>query len=145
MGDTPVLYEDLSVWEHVEYLARLRAVAGWERRGRDLLDRLGLAHRADDLPVGFNRRLRQKTALAIGFVSAAPVVLVDEPFVGLDATGQAALLDLVAEHRSRGATVVLATHDADVLARPDRCVALCEGEVVHDGRPTAAAVSDLAG
>lgn len=64
---------------------------------------------------------------------------------GAGATGLAALLDLVDEHRSQGATVVLATDDADVLARADRCVALCEGEVVQNGRLTAAAVSDLAG
>lgn len=135
VGDSPVLYDDLSVWEHLEYLARLRGVDDWEERSSALLDRLGLAHRADDLPGGFSRGLRQKTALAIGFVWDAAVVLIDEPFVGLDAVGRRAFLEMIRECRARGATVVVATHDDDFLADVDRCIVLSEGEVVHDGSP----------
>jgi ABC-2 type transport system ATP-binding protein len=142
IGDSPVLYDDLSVWEHLEYLGRIRGVNDWEERSRRLLERLELAQRADDLPVGFSRGLRQKTALAIGLVWDAPVILIDEPFVGLDASGKTALLELIEERRARGATIVLATHDPEVLTRVDRCIELREGEVVHDGSPASVSRPD---
>jgi ABC-type multidrug transport system ATPase subunit len=135
VGDSPVLYDDLSVWEHLEYLAGVRGVPDWEDRGRTLLDRLGLADRWDDLPGGFSRGLRQKTALAIGFVWDAPVVLVDEPFVGLDAAGKEALLEIVGERRRAGATLLIATHDEGILDDADRCIVLGAGELLFDGKP----------
>lgn len=133
IGDNPVLYDDLSVWEHLEYLGRLHGVSDWEARSIVLLERLGLEARADDLPARFSRGLRQKTALAVGLVRDASVVLIDEPFVGLDVQGKASLLSLLDERRDEGATVVLATHDDEVLRRAERCVVLENGVVVHDG------------
>lgn len=145
IGDAPVLYDDLSVWEHLEYLARLNGVDDWEARGNELLDRFRLAERADDLPVQFSRGLRQKTALVVGLVRDAGVLLIDEPFVGLDRRGKDALLDLIRERRSGGATVVLATHDSEVLGIADRCVALHNGVVVHDGSSAPSTLESLAG
>jgi ABC-2 type transport system ATP-binding protein len=145
IGDNPILYDDLSVWEHLEYLAGLHRVADWQRRSKELVERLGLAERVDDLPARFSRGLRQKTALAIGLVREARVLLVDEPFVGLDATGKQALLSLVDDCRSAGTTVVLATHDLEVLERADRCVALRNGVVVHDGDAEPGTVLSVAG
>jgi zinc/manganese transport system ATP-binding protein len=62
------------------------------------------------------------------------VLLVDEPFVGLDASGKVALLELLDEVSSTGdATVVVATHQLDYAARAQRCIALRDGELIHDG------------
>ncbi len=65
LGDTPVFYDDLSLWEHLEYIARLHDTADWEQHAADLLDSLGLSERTDDLPTTFSRGLRQKAAIAI--------------------------------------------------------------------------------
>lgn len=131
--DNPVLYDDLDVWEHLEYTARLHGVDEWEAGGEGLLERLGLDGRAEDLPVTFSRGLRQKTSLALAFVRPFRVLLVDEPFVGLDTPGQATALDLLTEAAAGGAAVVVASHQLDVVARATRCVALRDGVVVHDG------------
>ena len=69
----------------------------------------------------------------MGFVRHSSVLLIDEPFVGLDATGKQTLLSLVDERSAAGATLVVATHDMDILERADRAVALRNGVVVHDG------------
>ncbi len=60
-----------------------------------LLESVGLIDRADDLPATFSRGLKQKAAIAIAFVRPFDVMLIDEPFVGLDRAGRAALLDLL--------------------------------------------------
>lgn len=135
ISDTPTFYDDLSLLEHLEYVARLHGVADWRPLADDLLERLGLAHRADDLPVSFSRGLRQRSALALGLVRPSQVVMVDEPFVGLDTAGKAALLELLDEAARRGATLVVATHEMVFLDRVDRVLVLEEGALIADGPP----------
>lgn len=137
--DDPVLYDDLSVREHLAYLAPLAGELSPGRPSSDaLLGRLGIAHRADDLPSRFSRGLRQKTSLAVGLGRPYSVLLVDEPFVGLDESGRRALLALFDEATSDGATVIVASHQLELVAEADRCIALREGAVTYDG-PAAAA------
>jgi ABC-type multidrug transport system ATPase subunit len=135
LSDSPTFYEDLSVWEHLEYVARLhgRATGDWEQDAADLLGHMGIYERADDLPTTFSRGLRQKAAIALAFVRPFDVLLVDEPFVGLDAAGKAALLDLFDDAHARGATLVVATHELQFVDRVARCVALRDGALVYDG------------
>jgi ABC-type multidrug transport system ATPase subunit len=125
--DQPVLYDDLSVNEHIEFTARLHGELDWPERADALLDLLGLTHRADDLPSRFSRGLRQKTSLVLGLVRPFSVLLVDEPFVGLDPSGQVALTELLVEAASAGAAVLVATHQLSFLDHANRCVALRDG------------------
>jgi ABC-2 type transport system ATP-binding protein len=133
VSDNPTFYEDLSVWEHLEYVARLHGRNDWEQDAADLLGHLGLYERADDLPVTFSRGLRQKTALAIGLIRPFELLLIDEPFVGLDAAGRVALLELLDTAHDDGAALVVATHELEFVQRVKRCVALRDGERAYDG------------
>lgn len=141
--DNPVLYDDLSLLEHLEYVARLHGVADWEPRARELVERLGLEGRQGELPATFSRGLRQKSMIAIGLVRRFRVLLVDEPFVGLDAAGRVALLELLDEARDDGAAVVVATHQLEFVGRAGRLVALRDGVTVHDGPPAGADLAAL--
>lgn len=143
--DDPVLYDDLSVREHLTYISSLHGVEPEADEIDDLLGRLGLAARADDLPARFSRGLRQKASLALAFVRPFDVLLVDEPFVGLDAPGKDALMAQLDATHGAGQTIVLATHDPSFVERVDRCIALRDGEVIHDGRATSADVIRLVG
>ncbi|HLY83914.1 MAG TPA: ABC transporter ATP-binding protein [Acidimicrobiales bacterium] len=145
LPDTPVLYDDLSVLEHIEYVCRLHDADDWEERAVGLLAELGLTDRADDLPSRFSRGLRQKTAILLGLIRPFSVLLVDEPFVGLDPPGRAAFVDLVADASASGATVIVATHQLDYLRQADRCIALRDGAVVYDGPPGGVDVEALVG
>jgi ABC-type multidrug transport system ATPase subunit len=131
--DDPVLYDDLSVREHLAYVAALHGVDATAEELDAIAERLGLLARADDLPARFSRGLRQKTSIALGIVRPFDLLLVDEPFVGLDVTGKNALLELLDELHREGRTVIVATHDVQFVERVTRCVALRDGEVVHDG------------
>jgi ABC-2 type transport system ATP-binding protein len=134
--DNPLLYDDLSVRQHLELVALSHGVAGEgaDERIGELLERLGLSPRADFLPRELSRGMRQKTQLACALVRPASVLVLDEPVVGLDPPSQALLHELLAERKRAGAAVLLTTHQmafADGLA--DRAVVLAEGEVADEG------------
>ena len=145
LPDDPVLYEDLSLREHVEYISRLHGGDGWDDYAESLCDRLGLTGRVDDLPVKFSRGLRQKTSIVLALVRPFSLLLVDEPFVGLDQPGKAVLLDLLAEVSDDGAATVVATHDPAYVDRVHRSIALRDGEVVFDGTASIGQVLELVG
>ena len=143
--DNPVLYDDLSVREHLAYIASLHGVEATDEQFDQLVEAVGLTARADDLPARFSRGLRQKAAIAVGLVRPFTLLLVDEPFVGLDLPGREALLALLDNAHALGSAVVVATHEPTYVERVDRCIALRDGELVHDGPATPADVVRLVG
>lgn len=141
--DAPVLYDDLSVAEHLEYVGRLHGNEDWEESAGELVERLGLEERVDDLPARFSRGLRQKTSIALGLVRPFSLLLVDEPFVGLDAGGRQALLELLDESGAAGAAVVVATHQLEFVDQASRCLGLRDGRLAYDGPATPGRVERL--
>ena len=133
LPDNPVLYDDLTVDEHLQYISRLHGGDGSEDLIDELVERLGLTERREDLPSQFSRGLRQKTAIAVAMCRPFTVLLVDEPFVGLDTAGRRTMLDLLDEAHAGGATLMVATHDPDVIDRFERGLVMSNGELVHDG------------
>jgi len=98
------LYEELTAIENLDFFARLRRVPAV--RGGELLDHLSLPHgrRAGALSSGMRQKLRWAWAL----LHRPRLLLLDEPFQNLDATGEAAVRDLLAEHLAAGGAAVLA-------------------------------------
>jgi ABC-type multidrug transport system ATPase subunit len=143
LGDQPVFYDDLSVWEHLEYIAKLHGHPDWEAHATDLLETVGLYDRRDDLPMTFSRGLRQKAGIALAFIRPFEILLVDEPFVGLDRTGRDALLDLFERVHEDGAALVVATHELTTVGAAQRLVALRDGALVYDGSPRGVDVDAL--
>jgi len=143
--DDPVLYDDLSVWEHIEYVARMHHTDDWESYADDLLEWFNLTDRADDLPSTFSRGLRQKTSLILGLIRPFRLLLVDEPFVGLDTPGQEALVEILGDVASEGAAILCSTHQLDLVPVATRCIGLRDGEVSYDGEPTAEQIRTLVG
>jgi ABC-2 type transport system ATP-binding protein len=134
--DTPMLYDDLTVRQHLELVTLSHGVAGEDVDDRigALLDRLGLAAREGFLPRELSRGMRQKTQLACALIRPAALLVLDEPVVGLDPPSQILLGDLLHEAKRAGVAVLLTTHQmafADDLA--DRAVMLEEGDVVDEG------------
>jgi ABC-type multidrug transport system ATPase subunit len=136
LGDMPTFYDDLSLWEHLEFVARLHGVTQWEQNAEDLLEQVGLTPRRDDIPTTFSRGLRQKAAIALAFIRPFKLMLVDEPFVGLDDPGKRALLRLFDAASSRGSTLLIATHELTFVNQVGRLLALRDGELIYDGAPS---------
>jgi ABC-2 type transport system ATP-binding protein len=134
--DTPLLYDDLTVREHLELVALSHGVYGddIDTRIDALLDRLDLAARGDFIPRELSRGMRQKTQLACALIRPAALLVLDEPVVGLDPPSQRLLGELLRDAKAAGGGVLLTTHQmafADGLA--DRALVLAEGEVVDAG------------
>ncbi len=142
--DTPVLYDDLSLDEHLEYVARLHDAADWQARGPELLERLALDDRSADLPSQFSRGMRQKTSIALGFIRPFSLLLADEPFDGLDPPSRRVLAELLQEACRGGAAVIVSTHRVEVADFAHRCVALEHGGVTYDGPADRAVIADYA-
>jgi ABC-2 type transport system ATP-binding protein len=138
--ETPDIYEMLTIWEHMLFVARsLRLERGWEARAEHLLTRLGIARERDALGQSLSKGMRQKTLIAGTLLARAPVLLLDEPMIGLDPRGQRELRDLIAELRAGGTAIVMSTHLIDsAQALCDRLIILKNGRVIAEG-----AISEL--
>lgn len=136
--DEPLLFPDLTVRAHGAFVAGAWEVRGGEDRLVELLARLGVPDVLDEVPATFSRGMRQKTGLALAFLRPASVLLIDEPFSGLDGAGQEAFLSLLGEACATGAAAVVATHAAArVESFADAAMRLEDGRVVARGRPAA--------
>jgi heme exporter protein A len=108
-----LLYDALTARENVEFFARLYGVKSPRDSAVRSLERMRIADRADTPVRALSRGMKQRVSIARATVHNPTVVLADEPFTGLDASGARALSDLLAELRSSGAALVLVTHNID--------------------------------
>ena len=140
-----VYFDDLSVREHLEYVSAIHGAPATADEIDALLEQLGLTARADDLPARFSRGLRQRAGLAVGLVRPFALLLVDEPFVGLDTPGQETLVEVLADVAEQGAAVLVSTHQMDLTPKASRCIGLRDGELAYDGKATPEKIRELVG
>ncbi len=110
LPDEPRLFEYLTVWEHLNFTARLYQVADWEREGRSLLQTLELEGKESALPGELSRGMKQKLSIACGFLHRPALVLLDEPLTGLDPLGIKRMKEALRRRAESGAALVLSSH-----------------------------------
>jgi ABC-2 type transport system ATP-binding protein len=132
------LDDRLTSRENLEYVARLRGFRGpgARRRVDELLERFGMADRADDLTQGFSTGQRKRIALARALLHDPEVLFLDEPTSGLDPAGTRDVARLIADLAAEGRTIVLATHFLGEAGRlADRMAVLHHGRLRAFGAP----------
>jgi len=97
-------------WEHLQLSARLRRMSNWEQRARDLIERFELGDAAHRVTSGFSHGMGRRLSVALAAFHEPEVLLLDEPFDGVDPLGVSATLDVIGEARARGAAVLVSTH-----------------------------------
>ena len=130
-GPELFLYADLTARENLEFFARLYRVPDVGGAVTKALEAARLTDRAGDRAGSFSRGLRQRLALERALVHTPRLVLLDEPFTGLDDASAALLVDRLRQLRASGAIVVMATHDFDLAdGCVDEAVCLANGKLV---------------
>lgn len=139
------VYEDLSAEENLNFFAQIAGLENAHALSATWLARVRL-ERVAGMPVRqFSRGMRQRLALARTFLHAPNVLLLDEPFTALDDRAIAMLSELLLEARSRGATIVLSTHQIrEALAIATHVALIENGRLRHAGERTAEMTDDPA-
>lgn len=118
-------------WEHLQLSARLRGLTGWEDRGRDLLEQFDLAAAAHRVTTGFSHGMGRRLSVLLAALHEPAVLLLDEPFDGVDPLGVEATLDLIKLLRGQGTAVIISTHLLGLAIQAcSEAVVLRSGQVV---------------
>jgi len=134
------LYNRLTARQNLRYWAALYKLAPTDARARTdtLLDRVGLADRADDRVETYSRGMRQRLHLARGLVNDPPVLFLDEPSTGMDPVAAHEFRSIVRQLQSEGRTVFITTHDmAEAEALCDRVSFIDHGRLLATESPAA--------
>jgi heme exporter protein A len=130
LGHDLYLYPELSAAENLTFFARVYSLDRVETRVAAALERAGLTHRRDDAVAGFSRGMRQRLALERALLHEPRLVLLDEPFTGLDDAATHALRARLQELRDAGCIVLVTTHDLEAIEEViDRAVMLQNGRL----------------
>jgi heme exporter protein A len=131
VGHDLYLYPELSAAENLTFYARLHRVPDVTRRVAAALERAHLSTRRDDAVQGFSRGMRQRLTLERALLHDPRLVLLDEPFTGLDDASSSSLVERLEELRTNGCIILLATHDLEIIdGLINRAVMLRDGRLV---------------
>jgi ABC-type multidrug transport system ATPase subunit len=128
LGHQPRLYGDLTARENLEFVARLCGLS--RARVMPALERVGLDEVAGVRVAGFSQGMRQRLAIARCLMRDPEVVLLDEPYAGLDASARVLVDELLSDAAHHRRTVMIASHEAPPADAVDRRVFLDSGRVV---------------
>jgi ABC-2 type transport system ATP-binding protein len=127
--DDPRLFDHLTVWEHLRFMAEVYRVPDWRQRAEVLLTQFELVEKRDAPTAELSRGMRQKVAICCGYLHRPRAILLDEPLTGLDPRGIRTMKDSVREHADGGAAVIVSSHLLSLVE--DLCTTVL---VLHRGR-----------
>jgi ABC-2 type transport system ATP-binding protein len=127
--DDPNLFESLTVWEHLRFVASAYRVPDWKRKAETLLGQFELTEKRSALASELSRGMRQKVAICCGYLHDPKAILLDEPLTGLDPRGIRTMQDSIRERAEAGAAVMVSSHLLSLVE--DLCTTIL---VLHRGR-----------
>lgn len=130
--ETPSLYEELTLKEHLEVVGLAYGLEKDEvlMRAEPYLDTFRLADKLDWFPVNFSKGMKQKVMIICALIVAPSLLIVDEPFLGLDPLAIQDLTDIMADLKQKGTSILMSTHVLDAAEKMcDRFVILHHGEI----------------
>ena len=136
VSDEPMIYDKLTPMEYLDFVAGLWRVDSGSAaaRAKGLLDSLGLGPHAQERCERLSKGMRQKVALAGALVHDPRLIILDEPFTGLDAGAARLIKDMLRERVHAGCSVVMTTHILDVAERmADRIGVMADGLLIAEG------------
>jgi ABC-2 type transport system ATP-binding protein len=126
-------WEDLTIRENLEFIARIYKMHEREKRVADAIEHLGMTHRQDQLAGALSGGWKQRMALAACILHDPKLLLLDEPTAGVDPQARRDFWDEIHHLSARGLTVLVSTHYMDEAERCDRIVYIANGEIIARG------------
>ena len=139
VSDEPMIYDKLTPYEYLEFVAGLWGIDAREaeKRALALFDLLGLHLHANERCQGFSKGMSQKVALAGALIHEPRLIILDEPLTGLDAGSARQVKTALAERVRNGATVIMTTHILEVAERmAERIGVINHGRLIAEGTLT---------
>lgn len=127
------LYEDLTVFENLDFVASVYQMGDRQKAINDIIERMSLADRRDQLAGELSGGWKQRLALAACVMHRPRLLLLDEPTSGVDALARRQFWDLISDMAGEGLTVLVSTHYMDEAERCKRIVYLANGRIVVQG------------
>lgn len=127
--DDPHLFDQLTVWEHLRFVASAYRVQDWKSRAEQLLELFELTEKRDTLSGELSRGMRQKVAICCGYLHEPKVFLLDEPLTGLDPHGIRTMKDTIIKHAAGGTAFIVSSHLLSLIE--DLCTSVL---VLHRGQ-----------
>ena len=129
----PYLYENLSAFENIKFFGTLYGLDDVDNRARSVIKQVGLEKRMNDLVRTFSRGMKQRLTVARAIVHEPKILLLDEPYTGLDQHGAQIFGEMLSDLKSQRRTILMTTHNIDEgLELSDRIGILAKGKIVLD-------------
>jgi heme exporter protein A len=133
LSHQPLLYDDLSAEENLRFYGRMYEVTDLGARVTAMLDQVGLVHARHDLVRTYSRGMKQRLSIARALLHDPPVLLLDEPYTGLDRQAAGMLDQILREVGIDSRTILLTTHNVERgLGLTQRVALLARGQVVFE-------------
>ena len=127
------LYENLSAFENIKFFAELYGLSNIDNRVSTVIEQVGLKSRMHDLVRTFSRGMKQRLTVARAIVHEPKILLLDEPYTGLDLNGAQIFGEMLSDLKSQSRTILMTTHNIDEgLGLSDRVGILVKGKIVFE-------------
>lgn len=144
LGHVSYLYDELSALENLRFYAKMYGVTLGLEEIKAILSRVKLAHRMNDLVGTYSRGMKQRLAIARAIIHKPKILLLDEPYTGLDLNGRKILTDMLREFQKQGITTVMVTHDIERgYEMGNRLAVIIDGKIAADLRKEDMSIEDF--
>ena len=139
-----LLYDDLTARENLTFYGQMYGIENLPERIDQILSAVGLKDRQKDRVRTFSRGMKQRLTIARSVLHHPSILLLDEPFTGLDPSAQSMLSDMILDLKTEGRTIFVVTHDLGLgLSLADRFGILLKGKLVYESSTENMTESDL--
>jgi ABC-type multidrug transport system ATPase subunit len=129
----PYLYDNLTAFENIRFFAEMYGLKDIEERSSSVIEQVGLESRKNDLVRTFSRGMKQRLTVARAIVNEPEILLLDEPYTGLDQHGAQILGEMLSALKNTDRTILMTTHNIDEgLDLSDRVGILARGKLVFE-------------
>lgn len=120
--DDPKLFEHLTIWEHLQFIASAYRLNDWQDRAEHLIAQFELREKRDSACSDLSRGMRQKVAICCAYLHEPHVIMFDEPLTGLDPYGIRTIKDSIRQRAAAGAAIMISSHLLSLVE--DLCTAV---------------------